>query len=106
MSDTILSLLKEARRDWITDERWEGDQYGGCMVPTGEALRAFGARLDKMIAEIEFHDKMVKAPTDVRSMRSVQYDCQAYQRLRDLGDLRSWACDQLHEDLKFVLGRL
>jgi hypothetical protein len=46
-----IALLREARRDWIKDTWWDCDQYGGVEVPTGEAMRAFGARIDAALKE-------------------------------------------------------
>lgn len=42
-------------------------------------------------------------PAARRNIESIRRDAAAYQQLRDDLDLRSFACDQLHEDLKFVL---
>lgn len=53
----LANLLREARRDWITDTEWVGDQYGGgVMQPTGEARRAFGARIDAALSELDKDD--------------------------------------------------
>jgi len=48
-----VDLLREARRDWIKDTEWVGDQYGGVLQPTGEALRAFGARIDAALNALQ-----------------------------------------------------
>lgn len=48
----------------------------------------------------------IKQPEHQRSLRTVQEDVAQYQKLRDDGDVRSWAADQLHEDLKYVLSQL
>lgn len=45
-TESLADLLREARRDWITDTEWVGDHYGCVMQPRGEAVRAFGARID------------------------------------------------------------
>jgi len=45
----LIELLMEARRNWICDERWIGGETGS-MQPTGEALRAFGKRIDIAVA--------------------------------------------------------
>lgn len=52
----LANLLREARQDWITDTEWVGDQYGGVMQPTGEALRAFGARIDAALSDLDKED--------------------------------------------------
>lgn len=49
--EQLADLLAEARRDWIADTRWEGDQYGGVTVPNGEALIAFGKRIDDALKD-------------------------------------------------------
>lgn len=53
MNDTLLSLLREARREWIKDTRLEGDQYGMYEVPAVAAQRAFGARIDELLASMQ-----------------------------------------------------
>jgi hypothetical protein len=46
-TESLADLLREARRDWITDTEWVVDEYGNSVQrPRGEAIRAFGARID------------------------------------------------------------
>jgi len=52
-TESLADLLREARRDWIRDTEWVGDQYGGVEQPTGAALRAFGARIDAALSSAE-----------------------------------------------------
>jgi hypothetical protein len=45
----LRALLTDVRRDFVTDTKWRGDQYGGYSQTTSEEMRACGAKIDGVL---------------------------------------------------------